>query len=195
MTATSGWYRTKNLRLTPAVDEALRPGYMVSGSSPAGFAAAQALGATAVQYPRPAAELARGASMPRDDRGIRIGMIAREDPEEAWRIARDRFPGDERGRIQHRLAMATSDSAWHGQLSRLGQEAKAGRTPYWLYPFEHYKTFCPYLVGSYDEVADAVAEYLQLGIATFILDVPREPDDLEHAQIVMQRAWTTVRVA
>jgi alkanesulfonate monooxygenase len=33
-------------------------------------------------------------------------------------------------------------------------------------------TFCPYLVGSYDEVAAALCRYLDLGADTLILDVP-----------------------
>ena len=47
------WYQVRNLRLKPGVAKHLRPGYMVSGSSPAGMSAARRLGATAVQYPKP----------------------------------------------------------------------------------------------------------------------------------------------
>ena len=32
------------------------------------------------------------------------------------------------------------------------------RSPYWLGPFHNYKTFCPYLVGSYERVADELAD-------------------------------------
>ena len=39
-------------------------------------------------------------------------------------------------------------------------------------PFQNYKTFCPYLVGTYDEVAELVAGYIRLGARTFILDIP-----------------------
>lgn len=189
------WYRVKNLRLRPTVAPDLRPGYMVSGSSPAGMATARVLGATAVRYPRPASDYARQPDPGNTDTGIRIGIIAREEPQQAWRIAWERFPGDERGRVTHKLAMATSDSDWHQQLSVLGDEARRGASPYWLHPFENYKTFCPYLVGSYDEVADAVAEYLDVGFSTFILDVPREPEDLVHSRLVIERARGRMKVA
>ena len=51
--------------------------------------------------------------------------------------------------------------------------------PYWLQPFQNYQTFCPYLVGSYDRVAQEVARYLHAGVATVILDVPASPEELE----------------
>ena len=130
-----------------------------------------------------------------DAKGIRIGIIAREDADEAWRIAWDRFPEEPRGRLLHRLAMATTDSFWHRQLSRLGGPAPQERPPYWLHPFENYKTFCPYLVGAYDDVAQTLARYLALGFTTFILDVPSEADDLVHTQIVFERASSRVAVA
>src|ERR1700756_3082453 len=48
-------YRVKNLRLTPRVPRELLPGILISGSSEAGMAAAMRLGATAIEYPQPAA--------------------------------------------------------------------------------------------------------------------------------------------
>lgn len=180
------WYRVHKLRLRPSVPPELRPGYMLSGSSDAGLAAARALGATAIQYPKPPGDYV--PEEPRGlDAGIRIGIVARGDAAEAWAIAHERFPGDERGRMTHKLAMATSDSAWHRQLSALGEEAGT-RPTYWLHPFENYKTFCPYLVGSYDEVASELAGYLESGFGTFILDVPRAADDLAHAAESFERA-------
>jgi len=44
-----------------------------------------------------------------------------------------------------------------------------------MVPFENYKTFCPYLVGSYDRVADEIARYVGVGYRTIILDVPASP--------------------
>jgi alkanesulfonate monooxygenase len=43
-------------------------------------------------------------------------------------------------------------------------------------------------VGSYDEVAQALTTYLNGGARTFVLDMPRESDDLHHARIVIERA-------
>ena len=140
-----------------------------------------------MKYPKPPDEevpAADGAT----SMGIRVGVIARENEAAAWDAAHARFPEDRRGRVTHALAMKTSDSQWHRQLSQLGEAAPASRNPYWLHPFENYKTFCPYLVGSYDGVADELERYLRLGFKTFILDIPPSEEELEHTAIAFERA-------
>ena len=51
-----------------------------------------------------------------------------------------------------------------------------------MVPFQNYKTMCPYLVGSYEEVADELARYFSAGYRTIILDVPPNPEEL-HAHL------------
>ena len=182
------YYKTEHLKLTPQIPKELRPGILISGSSEAGLAAAHAISAVAVQYPKPLE--AHAASLVRKDvqYGIRVGILTREREDDAWRIAEQRFPVDRKGQIMHDLAMKVSDSHWHKQLSDLGKPSATGRTPYWMVPFENYKTYCPYLVGNHDTVAREIAGYLALGIKTFILDIPREPDDLFETRRVFARA-------
>lgn len=180
------FYRVNGASLSPPLDPALIPGVLVSGSSEAGMAAAEALGATAVQYPRPASELETEAR-PSLPVGIRVGIIARDDADEAWRVAHERFPSDRRGQLTHQMAMKVSDSKWHEQLSEMGEESSRENV-YWLVPFENYKTFCPYLVGDYDEVANELARYLVLGYETVILDVPASREELGHIAETMARA-------
>ena len=60
--------------------------------------------------------------------------------------------------------------------------------PYWLWPFENYKTFCPYLVGSHEEVAGEVGKYMRQGYETFILDIPAAKEELEHIGVVFSKA-------
>jgi len=193
VTLAGRYYSVTNLKMTPPLAPELLPGVFVSGSSAAGLEAARSLGATAVQYPKPVAEYAAGSVIDESESGIRVGIITREDPEEAWRIARARFPEDRKGQITHHLAMKVSDSVWHKQLSDLGKEGYTEENPYWLVPFENYKTFCPYLVGSYERVADELARYVTVGYRTFILDVPASPEELAHIRVAFERA--TARAA
>lgn len=185
------YYKVKNLKLTPPIPDELRPHFFVSGSSAAGLSAAGAVGATAVKYPGRSDEDA-GALSGSIDRGIRVGIIARERPEEAWTIAHARFPPDRKGQIAHSMAMTVSDSKWHEQLSSMGRRSVSDEHPYWLVPFENYKTFCPYLVGSYDAVADELARYLSLGYATFILDIPASREELGHIRVAMDKAQSRI---
>lgn len=191
VTLDGNYYQVKNLRLSPPVPEELRPGLLMSGSSAAGLAAARAIGAVPVKYPQPPGEeQANGDAL---GFGVRIGIIARESDDEAWAIARARFPVDRRGQIAHHVAMSVSDSRWHHQLSAQEANTTAAdgtemRSPYWLGPFKNYKTFCPYLVGAYEEITDLVAGYLRLGARTFILDTPPSDDELHHTGVVLRAA-------
>lgn len=182
------FYSVSNLKMTPPLDPELYPGLTMSGSSDAGLAAARQIGAIAVQYPRPVTEYESEPIATDLDLGIRIGIVARADGDEAWRVARERFPENRSGQLTHQLAMKVSDSVWHKQLSELGEHAAGEDNPYWLLPFENYKTFCPYLVGAYQTVASEVARYLEVGYETFILDVPESPEELEHIGSVFELA-------
>jgi alkanesulfonate monooxygenase len=181
------FYVVDKLKVAPPLPKDLLPGIFVSGSSDAGLQAAKALRATAVKYPQPAEfELPDAeAAIPY---GIRVGIIARLQEEEAWQVAYERFPEDRKGQLQHQVAMKTSDSAWHRQLSQMGDESKTQKTPYWLWPFENYKTFCTYLVGDYDRVAAELEKYIDRGYSKYILDIPPSREELEHISVVFARA-------
>jgi alkanesulfonate monooxygenase len=173
------------LKLTPPLPEALVPGVFVSGSSDAGRAAAQVLGATAVKYPKPADQEQCPDDFARS--GIRVGIIARSTDRDAWSVAYEWFPEDRKGQLTHQLAMKVSDSTWHKDLSAI-DDRQSEQSPYWLLPFHNYKTMCPYLVGSYDRVAQELSRYIALGCRTFILDVPRSREELEHTSVPFERA-------
>lgn len=192
VTCEGEFHSIRNLRMTPPVPPELLPGLFVSGSSEAGLATAKALGATPVKYPKPSAEYGQ-ADADCMGSGIRVGIISRAGAEEAWRVAHARFPTDKKGQLAHKLAMKVSDSAWHKQMSDLAAETAAQNTPYWLVPFENYKTFCPYLVGDYDVVSDELARYAAAGYGTFILDIPPSREELVHTGEVFRRALTKAR--
>lgn len=176
------FHTVRSLRLSPPMPADELPMVTVSGSSEAGIAASRALDAVPVRYPSPD----DGGLRASEAHGVRVGIIAREDPAEAWAIAHARFPPDRRGQLVHQLAMATSDSRWHHRLAR--STDAAAESPYWMVPFQNYKTFCPYLVGGYEQVAELMARHLREGCTTVILDVPFEEEDFEHTRRVMDLA-------
>ncbi len=185
------WYTANALKLAPSIPEELQPGLLMSGSSPAGMATAAALGAIAIQYPEPAGE--ETTDVPDGVKtGIRVGIIARDDSAEAWKIAHDRFPPNRRGELMHEMAMSKSDSQWHSTLSKLADESAAEGNAYWLGPFQNYDTFCPYLVGSFDEVVEQIVGYWESGHRAIILDIPRDEDDFATTAEVFDRAAALV---
>lgn len=184
VTVRGEFYRVERARLRPPLAPALAPRILISGSSPAGRAAARALGAVAVEYPVPAGHGAGAAAGDKLTTGIRVGIVARAEEETAWRVARARFPEDRAGQLAHQLAGRTSDSQWHHRLA----EVAADPAPYWLAPFRNSKTFCPYLVGTYAQVGGELARHLAAGCSTFILDVPGDEEDLVHTRLAFHRA-------
>ena len=182
------YYKVTNLKLSPALSSKLIPGVFVSGSSEAGQAAARAMGATAVHYPRPSAEYSGMVEDGLMDSGIRIGIIARDGESDAWDVAHARFPHDRKGQIARQLANKVSDSSWHKQLSELAEETKDKASPYWMVPFENYNTNCPYLVGNHQQVADELVCYMKAGHKKFILDIPPCEEELHHSAIVFEQA-------
>ena len=186
------FYRVSGLTLSPPMTPELLPGILVSGSSDAGLAAAHAMGAIAVNYPEPPDQCTAAAPDQDGSYGVRVGIIARSDEDEAWKVAFERFPEDRKGQLTHQLAMKVSDSAWHKRLSEIGTQSSAKRDTYWLHPFETYKTFCPYLVGSYARVAAELARYMAAGYRTYILDIPAAEEELEHAGNVFRLALRSV---
>jgi amino acid adenylation domain-containing protein len=128
------YYQVHNLKLTPSLPEHLLPGMLTSGSSPAGLAAARAIGATAVQYPEPAEQMGEWQRPDGVDVGIRVGIIARDTAEAAWDIAHRRFPEDRKGQLAHQLATKVCDSHWHHRLSELGERPTSEESPTGLVP-------------------------------------------------------------
>lgn len=183
------YYNVRRARLPVPVPADLMPRMYVSGSSAASLHAGESLGITqlSVQLP-PDAFISPHARKSKFGSGASVGIIARDDSAEAWRIARKRFPVDPDGATRMKLLLSTSESSWQAQLASLPIPDETEGQPYWLVPFRYRHTFAPFLVGSYDEVAQAVTTYLNGGIRTFVLDMPQDPDDLYHARIAIERA-------
>lgn len=174
------YYQVENLALSPQLPPDLIPELFLSGASDACIAAATTLVATRLSYTKPLAQIAPAPATSAAI-GLRLGIIARPDRETAWQAARARFPADRRGQLAHRMARGTTDSIWHRDISAVADTLDDGGTDtYWLFPLKNYKTFCPYLVGSYDDVAQYVQGYADRGYSTLILDEPENHDDLHH---------------
>jgi alkanesulfonate monooxygenase len=184
------FYRVDRLKLTPPLAPDLYPGLFVSGWSDAGLAAARRIGATAIKYPKPASEEDAHPDVP--DRGIRVGIIARNTEREAWEVAHARFPEDRKGQLTRQLTTKVSGSEWHQHMSAPPAQLEMA-SPYWLVPFQNYKTMCPYLVGSYEHVAYELGRYINAGYRTVILDVPPNEEELAHTFAAFDAAVQPVR--
>ena len=180
------FYNVKNLKLEPKIPADLLPLYYLSGSSKAAKNAADKLNAKLILYPEPIKD---GEESSWNVSGIRIGILARPTNDRAWSDAHERFPATRIGEISHQLAKKTSDSEWHKNLSNhsVNGHVSEEKSVYWLGPFEHYHTFCPYLVGEYNEVAEALSGYIKAGCTTCIVDTPISELELQSTMNVFDR--------
>jgi alkanesulfonate monooxygenase len=187
------YYAARSLKLRQPVDPAIRPEFLVSGSSPAGRGASQTLGARSVTYPLPPDE----EQLPPLDPGLgavlRLGIIARADEGEAWRAAYERFPLDRKTAPARHASRGLAGSP--DEVARLVEERVGAGTPYWTQPFESYQAMCPYLVGSHEDISAVISRYVQRGFGTFILDEPDTEADLENARIVFEDARRNIMEA
>ncbi len=179
------FYKVEKIKMMPSIPEEMIPIELISGTSEAGIATAEKLGATKVKYAKPISEYEGVKPNKNYDMGVRFGIIARETSEEAWEVANRRFPDDMKGSLAHAMATKASDSSWHKDLSKIDKK-EDGKQVYWLKPFHTYKTFCPYLVGTHQEVAEELAGYVRLGHTSIILDIMNEEDDFFHCRQVFE---------
>jgi len=177
------FYTVDRVELAPVAPPELFPGIFIADSPETGANAAARLGAIAVKCPKVASE-ETGPSDKSVKFAVRIGVLAREDADEAWKIAQTRFAGDRRGQPTQQ-AMKVSDSTSHRELGVPTPSVK--KAPYWSGPFRNPKTMSPYLVGSHEEVAGEIAKYVRMGYRTFILDVPPNAEEFGHIAVVFNQ--------
>lgn len=163
----------------------LLPSYYVAGSSEASAAAAEVIGAVRLIHPGPPGQHIGEEARHSAGAGVSFGIITRESSEAAWREAHARFPANPMGERIQDMAARRSTSVWYRSLSRRARTSDTDRSPYWLVPLRTYRTFCPYLVGSYEEIAAYLARYHEDGIRTLILDTPDSEEDLDHIGVAL----------
>ena len=86
------FYKIENLRMTPPLPPELFPGILMSGSSDAGLAAARAVGATAVKYPKPAKDTESNIESETEKSGVRVGIVARPTSRRSVARCESTFP-------------------------------------------------------------------------------------------------------
>lgn len=190
------FYSLNGVRLSSGIPIDLRPHITVAGSSPAGRKCATILGATPIEYPEPldvtslSCERSIGLSTSHHcSKGIRVGILARETTHVAWEQAEEWLPDDSMDKSRLHSAVSITDSSWLRRLSDMAPSVRTGPPDvYWLRPFQMGISFCPYLVGSYEDVARYLRAYFTTGVRVVILDAPRRKEELEHTFAAMLKA-------
>lgn len=186
-------YNLSQAVLSPAVQKDLHPGFLVAGHSEAAMRTAAKVDAVHLRMLDP--KLEEGLPAARSGLGVHMGIIARDTEGAAWDAANARYPvdPDQDGILD--FVMEGSDSVWKRKLYEQIKEKGNPKPGYWLEPFGQLKADCPYLVGSYDSVADSLAQHFERGVDWIILDLPPEEQEFEHSAKALRMAFERLGVS
>ncbi|MFB7667277.1 LLM class flavin-dependent oxidoreductase [Kitasatospora sp. NPDC056138] len=182
-------YRYRKLRAIDTVEGTVRPPKVfIAGSSDSAKDLCIRHRAVAVTNPSPvdlfSAEFA-SKLQGKTEIGIRIGLIARETREEAWSAAKQYFPPSRVAYMNVKLNGRASDSVWRKGLSD-HSHSEVHDNVYWLGAFLAGGSHSPFLVGTYEDVAEYLGRYVASGVTALILASPWE--EYESNADLMDRA-------
>ncbi|MFY1632245.1 LLM class flavin-dependent oxidoreductase [Solwaraspora sp. WMMB335] len=187
VTADGEFYRLRGARLRLPAGDGLRPVPFVAGHSPAARETARALDAVHVgMFPT-------DLRTP-DQTGVYAGLIVRADDEQAWRVARERYPHDpdlERAAV---AALRYTDAVWRREAVRPSAAGRPEVGHLWTAPMRSLRADCPYLVGGVETLAPVLAAVLAGGVRAVVVDLAPTEADFRWARELLRRATDLVAV-
>lgn len=169
------FYNVDRLLLRPPANQELLPEFLIAGQSDEARRLCQEAGCLRMQMLP--GNLVEGLG---DASGVNLGILARRDRNEAWAAALSRFPENLENREVLNYSMNNTDSTWKKKLHAEGLSSQGNEKGYWLSPFLNLHADCPYLVGSYDDIAVTLRRIVSNNINTFILDVTGDEEEMVH---------------
>lgn len=133
---------------------------------------------------RPSGELP-DATGPRA--GLGFGLFARATTEEASARFDETFKEDRKGEWLFAMASANAETPWSEWLKENAE--RKDTLDFHLGPLKSYRSFAPYIVGSYDDLAARIGDYRARGYDFFLVDYP--PGDHLHVGEVLRRLRTS----
>jgi alkanesulfonate monooxygenase len=183
------YYKYKDLKVSPGISTELIPDFFIAGSSSASTNVAFNHADVYITHPEPVDLYRNSVSNNLDHSkikaGIKIGIIARETKEEAWEIARSRYPQNSRGKIITGMKKK-SESNWLKQMAVLGTEAEHYDDVYWMGGFNSGLANNPILVGSIEEVTAYMIKYFEAGVSVVIVAGLNTEDDFKFTDKVFK---------
>ena len=174
------YYQLENLKLEPPTDAELMPEFFFAGSSDAATKTSESVGGVQMtMLPN---------TLTTQQRGVHFGIVCRESEAEAWEAANEIFPEDRKGARMQALTMSNTDAQWKQRLMQASKLGEAAAKGYWLRPFTNFQADCPYLVGSFAEVAEVIERLVLGGVRDFILDLPAAESEFANTALVFAMA-------
>jgi alkanesulfonate monooxygenase len=172
------YYKTKNLCLAGTMEDDLLPAFFIAGSSADADQARLITDSGKIEMAKSIKSeniLEIGPSV------LHFGIMACDTTREAHAKFDAEFTANNtEGKQLLEMSMQNTDAAWKRKLKNEQEDEL-----YRLAPFKNFHADCPYIVGSYNEVADYITKYIALGNTIFIIEAGE--DQLEPVHTVMQK--------
>jgi len=190
------YYKFNGVSLKPGLNPLHMPEFFVPGSSKDSIRVAHAQAGSALVRPEPIdsfkEKYVSHIDRTRLNLGIRIAVLARPTSEEAWKDAEKLFPETRSGRLSMVLKKSlTSENS--KQMVDLALNQTLYDNVYWMGAYSSGMSTDPYLVGSYQEVADYLQEYIDCGVTTILLGDLYTEDGFFHFSQVKELLTNQIR--
>jgi alkanesulfonate monooxygenase len=177
------FYQIRGARLALPGPPELRPVPFFAGHSPMAHECAAALGAVRIRMFGP------DEPKPADNVGEYAGLLVRQTDDEAWQVARARYPADPDLLAAGESALRYTDATWRHEPFREATRPGPAAPPwYWTEPMRSLRLDCPLLVGGVQRLADVLAGHLEAGVRDLIVDLAAEEQDFAWAAEALGRA-------
>ncbi|WP_159944663.1 MULTISPECIES: LLM class flavin-dependent oxidoreductase [unclassified Nocardiopsis] len=183
------YYDLQGINTNSFIPAPLRPRVFMAGSSAANRKTADSVADFAITHPEPVSMFAdtfADRSGTKVGIGVRLGIIARTSSKEAWSVARSQFVPNRETRLKARIRRRSS-SDWSRRIANLATDSEVYDGVYWTGAYLSDKGSMPILVGSYEEVSDYLARYLDVGVGALLLGGVFSREDFHHAGVVLDR--------
>lgn len=180
------FYEIRDLRLPFPVHRELLPWNFIAGSSPNALNAIENTGSARLCMGMPLEELDDLNKERNYNIGIHIGIIARETKEQALEALAAFSSGSREKQLLQHIATQNAGAAWKKELLEKARTMNE-RDTYSLVAFRNFDSDVPYLVGSYEEVAAYVQDYMSRQVNLVVIEIPvTGHDEFSH----LKRMWS-----
>jgi alkanesulfonate monooxygenase len=174
------YFIVQNLRLPARLPGEMLPEIFVAGSSENARRVRGMFNAISLQMAKGTDGLQERDLLEPEKKGLHFGVITRETGTEAIKRFSELFTVSEEGQALLNYSLLNTDARWKRQMFSGMEEGGQSDNTYSMAAFANFKSDCPYHVGSYREIAEAVVKYVINGVSTIVIEIPGDGIEFEH---------------
>lgn len=181
------FYQIQNLKLAQNLSKDIRPFSFIAGNSESSLNVIRHTLASRLAMAMTLKDLTLLNKQRDYNIGFHFGIIGRECDDDAKNVLKALCPKNKQKEIIQQYTTQKSNVVWKKELLAKSMED----TPPGVYNLIPFATGCsdvPYLVGTYQNVAQYIYDYIKLGLNLMVFEIPNtETDEFLHIEKVLSR--------